>query len=138
MGFIRDEETPDGTVLRPNENFVRRWKVVNNGTCNWLFGFRLAPVSGYEFAEDPVSVSGSGPPAPGEWREFTVSGQAPDDPGTFTQYWQMTDGAGHRFGVTLSISIVVRAPTNTPQPTNTSTVTSTSTTTSTPTVTLTP
>jgi hypothetical protein len=135
MGFVRDEETPDGTVLRPNENFVRRWKVVNNGTCNWLFGFRLAPVSGYQFAEDPVSPSGNQLAAPGEWREFTVSGQAPDDPGTFTQYWQMTDGAGHRFGATLSISIIVRAPTNTPQPTNTSTVTSTSTITSTPTLT---
>lgn len=125
MGFVRDEETPDGTVLRPNENFVRKWKVVNNGTCNWLFGFRLVPVSGYQFAEDPVSPSGNQLATPDEWREFTVNGQAPDDPGTFTQYWRMSDGAGHLFGATLSISIIVRAPTSTPEPTSTSTSTAT-------------
>jgi next-to-BRCA1 protein 1 len=127
MGFIRDEETPDGTVLRPNENFVRRWKVVNNGTCDWLYGFRLVPISGYQFAEDPVSVHGSPIVPPGEWREFAVNGQAPDDPGTYTQYWRLSDGAGHMFGATLSISIVVRSPTSTPNPTSTSTMTSTAT-----------
>lgn len=116
MAFIRDVETPDGTVLRPNEGFTRTWKVANNGTCNWLFGYRLVPTGGYEFAEDPVSVNGSPIVTPNEWREISVHGQAPDDPGTFTQYWRMSDGAGHLFGATLSISITVRAPTNTPNP----------------------
>lgn len=138
MGFVRDEQTPDGTVLRPNENFTRVWKVVNNGTCNWLFGFRLVPVAGYEFAEDGVSPSGNQPATPGEWREFRVNGQAPDDPGTYTQSWRMSDGAGHLFGATLSISITVRAPTNTPNPptaTNTTAPTATFTATATETAT---
>lgn len=124
LAFIRDVETPDGTVLRPNETFTRTWKVANNGTCNWLFGYRLVPVSGFQFAEDPVGVNNA-PVPPNEWRELSIHGQAPDDAGTFTQYWQMSDGAGHNFGSLLSISITVREPTSTPNPTSTSTATST-------------
>jgi hypothetical protein len=116
MAFVRDVETPDGTVLRPNESFTRTWKVANSGTCNWLHGYRLVPVGGFGFAEDPVSVHGSPIVTPTEWREISVHGQAPDDPGTYTQSWRMSDGAGHLFGATLSISITVRAPTNTPNP----------------------
>lgn len=141
LAFIRDVSTPDGTVLRPNEGFTRTWKVSNNGTCNWLFGFRLVPVSGHQFASDSISVHNA-PVVPGEWREFSVSGQAPEDAGTYTQYWRLTDGAGHAFGSTLSISIVVRAPTSTPNPTNTNTsappATSTSTATATATSTTAP
>lgn len=126
MGLIRDVSTPNGTVLRPNESFTRTWKVVNNGTCDWLYGFRLVPVSGFQFASDSIGVHNA-PVKPGEWREFSVGARAPDDAGTFTQYWQLSDGAGHNFGTMLSISIIVRAPTRTPQPTSTSTSTSTST-----------
>lgn len=137
LAFIRDVNTPDGTVLRPNESFTRTWKVANNGTCNWLFGFRLVPVSGFQFAEDSVSVPNA-PVSPNEWREISVNGQAPDDPGTFTQYWQMSDGAGNRFGSLLSISITVRAPTSTPNPTSTNTTAPTATNTPTPTIPPTP
>lgn len=133
LAFIRDVETPNGTVLEPNQSFTRTWKVANNGTCNWLYGFRLVPISGYQFASDSIGVNNA-PVVPGEWREFSVHGRAPDDAGTYTQYWQLSDGAGHNFGSQLSISIIVRAPTNTPQPTNTSvppTATSTATATAT-------
>lgn len=130
LAFIRDVSTPNGSVLRPNEGFVRTWKVANNGTCNWLYGFRLVPVSGFEFAEDPVGINNA-PVPPGEWRELSIHASAPDDPGTFTQYWQMSDGAGHTFGSLLSISIIVRAPTRTPNPTSTHTFTPTTTNTAT-------
>ena len=134
LAFIRDVSTPNGTVLRPNEHFTRTWKVANNGTCDWLHGFRLVPVSGFQLAEDPISVNNA-PVPPGEWREFSVGTSAPDDPGTYIQYWQLSDGAGHTFGSQLSISIIVRAPTSTPNPTNTSAPPATNTATATATAT---
>lgn len=145
--FIRDVETPNGTVIRPGERFTRTWKVSNNGTCDWLFGYKLVPVSGANLAQDAVSVNNA-PVKPNEWREFSKSVVAPDDPGTYIQYWQLSDGAGHTFGSLLSISIVVGEPTKTPKPADTKTATATSTTapppadtntpTVTPTITLTP
>lgn len=113
--FIRDVETPNGTVVKPGEHFTRTWKVANNGTCDWLFGFKLVPVSGSSLGQDPVGVNNA-PVKPGEWREFSKNIVAPDDPGTYTQYWQLSDGAGHNFGSLLSISIVVGTPTKTPKP----------------------
>lgn len=71
---------------------------------------------------------------PGEWREFSVNARAPQDAGTYTQYWQLSDGAGHTFGSSLSISIDVIAPTRTPQPTNTAQPTPTATTVPPPTI----
>jgi hypothetical protein len=133
LAFIRDVSLPNGTVLEPNEPFTRTWKVSNNGTCDWLYGYRLVPVSGFQLASDPIGVHNA-PVPPGEWREFSVGARAPDDAGTYTQYWQMSDGAGHTFGATLSISIIVRAPTNTPNPTNTPQPTSTATATATATI----
>lgn len=90
--FIRDVETPNGTVIEPGERFTRTWKVSNNGTCDWLFGYKLVPVSGANLAQDAVSVNNA-PVKPGEWREFSKSVVAPDDAGTYIQYWQLSDGA---------------------------------------------
>lgn len=144
--FIRDVETPNGTLIEPGDRFTRTWKVSNNGTCDWLFGFQLVPVSGANLAQDPIGVTNA-PVKPGEWREFSKSVVAPDEPGTYIQYWQLSDGAGHTFGSLLSISIVVGTPTNTPKPkatktsvpnTATSTLTAPPPDTDTPTVTMTP
>jgi hypothetical protein len=35
---------------------------------------------------------------------------APDDNGTYTQYWQLTDGAGNEFGSLLGVTIKVVEP----------------------------
>jgi hypothetical protein len=134
LGFIRDVTIESGTQMSPGETAVKTWQVVNNGTCNWLYGFQLVPVSGTRLAEDPVSVRNA-PVPPNEWRQLSINFTAPDDPGTYTQYWQLSDGAGHTFGSTLGISIVVKnratavPPTNTNvPPTATSTATATATT----------
>jgi hypothetical protein len=35
---------------------------------------------------------------------------APDDEGRYTQYWQLTDGAGNKFGALLGVTIKVEEP----------------------------
>ena len=107
LGLIRDVTIPSGTEFRPGERFTKTWQVANTGTCDWLSGYRVAPVSGANLAEDPVRVSGNSPVPRGEWRQVSVTMEAPDDPGTYTQYWQMNDGAGHSFGSLLGVSIKV-------------------------------
>lgn len=114
LGLIRDVTLPAGTEVQPNERLTKTWQVANTGTCDWLFGYRVGPVSGYSLAQDSVRVSGNSPVPNGEWRQVSVSFRAPDDPGTYIQYWQMNDGAGHSFGSLLAISIEVERPANTP------------------------
>ena len=114
LGLINDLEVAPGTVMKPGENFTKTWQVANTGTCDWLFSYRLVPVSGTSLAEEPVRLSGNYPVPKGEWRKVTVSMTAPTEPGSYSQYWQLSDGAGHTFGATLAVSIVVKKPTTYP------------------------
>ena len=110
LALIRDVTIPSGTEIKPGEKFTKTWQIANTGSCDWLFGYRVAPVSGYSFSKEPVKVSGNSPVPTGEWRQVSVSMTAPDDTGTYTQYWQMNDGAGHSFGSLLGVSVVVKEP----------------------------
>ncbi len=52
LGFIRDVTVSSGTEMSPGESFTKTWQVANTGTCDWLSGYRLVPVSGEELAEE--------------------------------------------------------------------------------------
>ena len=110
LALIRDVTIPANTEVTPGQNFTKTWQVANTGTCDWLAGYRLVPVSGTSLAEDPVRINNA-PVPPREWRQISVNMTAPRDNGTYTQYWQMTDGAGNKFGallgVTMSYSMMV-------------------------------
>jgi hypothetical protein len=106
LGFIRDVTIDSGTDMAPGEKFTKTWQVANTGTCDWLSGYRLVPVSGTNFAEDPVKINNA-PVPPNEWRQISVNMYAPKNEGTYTQYWQMSDGAGHTFGSLLGVTIKV-------------------------------
>jgi hypothetical protein len=116
LSLVNNLGNSSGSTVQPEEHFTTTWQVANTGTCNWLYGYTLVPVSGTNLAEDPVRVNNP-PVPPGEWRRLTVHLTAPNDPGTYTQYWRLTDGAGHAFGASLEVSVTVRAPTRTPRPT---------------------
>ena len=107
LGFIRDVTIPSSTEMKPGESFTKTWQVSNTGTCEWLYGYRLVPVSGTDLASDPVKLNNA-PVPPKEWRQISVNMEAPKDPGTYTQYWQLTDGSGNRFGALLGVTIVVK------------------------------
>jgi hypothetical protein len=107
LALVRDVTIPSGTEMSAGEKFTKTWQVANTGTCDWLSGYRLVPVSGTKLAEDPVKMNNT-PVPPNEWRQVSVTMLAPKDAGTYTQYWQLSDGAGHTFGSTLGVSIVVK------------------------------
>ena len=109
LALIRDVTISSGEEMEPNERFTKTWQVANTGTCDWLNGYRLVPVSGTQLATDPVRVPNP-PVPPREWRQISVNMQAPDDEGTYTQYWQLTDGAGNKFGALLGVTIRVEEP----------------------------
>ena len=117
LALIRDVTIPSNTEIAPRQSFTKTWQVANNGTCDWLSGYRLVPVSGTKLAEDSVRVNNA-PVPPNEWRQLSVNMTAPKDPGTYTQYWQLSDGAGKTFGSLLGVTIVVKNPSPTKTPTS--------------------
>jgi hypothetical protein len=139
MAFVRDVTIPAGTVLKPNQDFTKTWKVANIGTCDWTYQYALVFLSGNSFSGKTTKINRV--VTVGHWAEVSVDMGAPHPFGAYTSYWRMQDGAGKMFGSTLPISIVVgvdstdtpvpstntSAPTNTPVPTSTSVPTDTST-----------
>ena len=124
LAFVRDVTLPSGTVVQAGDNIVKTWKVANNGTCNWLYQYTLEllsanyPVSGTSKLGKVVTVN--------DWAEVSINLDVPKNPGTYTSYWRLSDGAGHMFGSTLTASFKIEAPTkepptatNTPSPTPT-------------------
>jgi hypothetical protein len=103
----------------PGEHFTHTWQVANTGTCDWLYNYLLVPAGGDKLAEESVKLSKK--IEPDKWTQLSVSINAPTANGTYTQYWRLSDGAGHLFGATLTVKITVEGPTKTPKPTSTST-----------------
>lgn len=122
--LISDVSIPAGTVMKPSEPFTKTWKVQNNGTCDWALQFRLVFAGGNQMDGNPSGLGKVIPPQ--KWTQISVALVAPKKPGTYTGSWQLSTQTGTQFGSTLTVSIVVAAPTNTPlPPTNTLPPTST-------------
>src|SRR5919106_5802545 len=51
--YIADLTIPDGTVLRPGEDFRKVWQIRNTGSCTWDEGYGLIFIGG-DTAIDPV------------------------------------------------------------------------------------
>lgn len=136
--LIRDETVPAGTAFTPGESFTKTWKVQNNGTCNWALQFRLVFIGGDKMDGDPGGIAKVIEPT--KWTQISVGLTAPKQPGTYSGSWRLGTQTGTPFGSTLTVAIVVAAPTNTPLPptstplpTDTPVPTSTETSTATPT-----
>jgi hypothetical protein len=117
LAFVRDVNYPNGTVVKPGLEFTKRWKVENNGTCDWMYVFKLVFQSGQNMYPY-IDISGKKVP-PGNWSELSVGLTAPKKPGTYSAYWRFSDGGGKVFGATLGITIKVEANTAVPSKTNT-------------------
>ena len=114
LALVRDVTVESGTVMEPGTSFTKTWQVANTGTCDWLYLYEFVFASGDRMGGNSRRLSDKVPPK--EWRQLSVDLDAPDEPGTYTGYWRLSDGAGHMFGASLKVSIVVKAPTKTPKP----------------------
>lgn len=114
LRLIRDETIPAETIMKPGEEFTKTWKVENNGTCDWVYLYRLVFVSGERMEGVPPGLGKV--IGPGKWTQLSVGLKAPSKSGTYTGYWRFGTQSGSPFGSTLTVSIVVADPTSTPAP----------------------
>ena len=102
-----DVNIPDGTIMAPGQDFIKTWKVKNNGSCPWGAGYKLV-YAGY--SDD---MSGEFQPLaavvqPGQEVEVSVQFQAPDAAGEYLSAWQMENPAGITFEEIIYVKIIVQ------------------------------
>ena len=108
--FEADVTIPDGSILKPGEDFVKTWAVRNTGTCTWDEGYVLVFIGG-DRAIDPVNFEfkNSGDfVAAGESVNLSVPLTAPLTPGNYQGTWRMQSDSGYYFGTPLTVIIEVR------------------------------
>ena len=99
--FVSDNNIPVGQVFPPGAEFVKSWRMRNDGAVDWpettelvfVAGDRMAPYNG---ASVKVKI---GTVKAGEEVEL-VSGEmkAPEVPGKYVSSWRLSDGNGNLFG----------------------------------------
>jgi heat shock protein HslJ len=126
MTFVEDVTVPNGTTLQPNAEFVRTWRVRNDGTCYWDSNYRLVFSKGDQMGGPAwVPVPNT---EPGARVNLSVPLIAPPTPGNYRGYWVMQASNGATFdGLVVEIDVAAApAPTATaaaPAPTATAAAT---------------
>lgn len=109
--FISDTTVPDGQIFPPGAEFVKSWRMLNDGERPWPETTELHFVAGEPFAPDSDSTMVVGRVDPGEDLDvWTGDLKAPDAPGRYIGYWKLTDGKGESFGVNIWIDVTVTEP----------------------------
>jgi hypothetical protein len=108
--LVVTRDAPDCEEFAPDANFNKSWIIRNPSALPWSTEFKLIRVkndSGAMSQADSVSITRA--VAPNELYEVTVPMHAPSQPGTYENYWRMTDNEGKKFGPILTCKINVVA-----------------------------
>lgn len=99
ISAVKDITYPDNTVVKPNESFVKTWRLTNGGTGTWTSNFRLVFVSGDAMSGPASTVIGKAV-APGESIDVSVTLKAPATAGkTYQGKWMLQTESGASFGL---------------------------------------
>jgi len=107
FGSPVDINIPDGSEMTAGQEFVKTWKVRNDGSCVWGAGYGLI-YAGYS-----DRMSGQPEPLPsvvqvGQEVEVSVSFKAPSRAGEYVSAWQMANDRGIPFGKPVFVKIIVK------------------------------
>jgi hypothetical protein len=111
--FIEDVNVPDGTVLVPQAQFLKIWKMSNNGSIAWPESTVLHYVGGQRMFNDALIKCGEEPKIfvgsveVGKTVCISADLQAPSEPGKYVSFWRLTDNEGNRFGHKVWCDITV-------------------------------
>jgi hypothetical protein len=101
-----DVNVPDNTEMQLGQEFVKTWRVRNNGSCTWGAGYGLVFSYGDRLSGVPQPFSGV--VAPGQEVEVSVNFTAPTQAGVYVSGWQMANASGTPFPRVFYVKIVVK------------------------------
>ena len=98
IGSVQDITYPDDVVVKPNETFVKTWRITNGGTGTWNSNFRIVFVSGDAMGA-PASKTINATVGPGGSVDVSVELKAPAVAKTYQGKWMMQTDNGVSFGL---------------------------------------
>ncbi len=101
-----DVTIPDNSTLSPNQDFIKTWKITNDGACTWGDGYGLIYAYGEKMSGQPVPLGSV--VQPGQTVQISVNLKAPAKAGEYTSAWQMSNAKGVPFGKALFVKIIVQ------------------------------
>ena len=102
--FVADNNIPDGQIFPPGAEFVKSWRMRNDGPGSWPSDTELVFVAGDKLMIDTSERFKIGSVPSGEEVDvWTGEMKAPDVPGKYISYWRLCDGKGRRFGHSIWI-----------------------------------
>ena len=102
--FVADNNIPDGQIFPPGAEFVKSWRMRNDGPGSWPSDTELLFVAGDKLMIDKSERFKVGSVPPGEEVDvWTGEMKAPDVPGKYISYWRLCDSKGRRFGHSIWI-----------------------------------
>ncbi len=93
-----DETMPDGTIIKPGQQFTKSWRIRNDSTCTWSTAYKIVFWDGelmgggyvYNFPQQAL---------PGDTVEVPLVLTAPLEDGTYKSSWKLQTPGGSTFGV---------------------------------------
>jgi hypothetical protein len=105
--FVSDVTIPDNTTIDPGKKFTKTWKLLNNGSCTWGAGYKLAFDSGDQMGGATTAIT---VPVPsGSVADISVAMTAPTTNGTYKGIWRMQNASSQPFGALPYVIIKVGA-----------------------------
>ncbi|MBA4384718.1 MAG: hypothetical protein C0410_08280 [Anaerolinea sp.] len=98
IGKVSDVNYPDDTVVKPNTEFTKTWRLTNAGTASWNSNFKLVFVSG-DAMSGPASSSIGQTVPPGGSIDISVKLKAPAATKTYQGKWMLQTDTGTTFGL---------------------------------------
>lgn len=90
-----DVNIPDNTTMSPGQDFIKTWKIKNNGTCTWGEGYKLVFSYGEEMDGEAQPLSAA--IGPGQEVDVSVQFKAPDLAGSYFSFWTLESPRGITF-----------------------------------------
>jgi hypothetical protein len=111
--FEGDVTIPDGTIVKPGEDFQKTWAIRNTGTCVWDDGYALKVTNNTSDCEamDAVNFRFKNSKDfvdPGEGINISVNITAPLKQATYQCTWMMQNDQGFWFGTPLTVVFEVK------------------------------
>jgi hypothetical protein len=95
--YVEDITIPDDTPVPPNTEFIKTWRVRNEGSCTWGPGYALLFDDGDQMgAPELVPIQAVVPP--GREIDLSVPLTAPGDEGAYRGDWKIQNVDGDIFG----------------------------------------
>lgn len=97
--FVAHITYPDGSVVAPDADFDKIWRIKNVGSCTWTTSYTFNFISGTDMANNKnESVNLPHAVKPGETVDIKVKLNAPVDPGIYSANWLFESNTGADFG----------------------------------------